>query len=220
MPTKSNSKKSVDTVNNSKKVTDKKLTAKTIPTKEVTTKKTPTKEVTAKKTPTKKVVEKKVVEKKTASKKVVEKKTPVKKVVQKKTPVKKTQEGGDDVETDKVLKTNKTNKSGKVVRSFKVQLPGNEEYSGRFTGSMPYQAASKALSKYYRTNNNPKSTITFTIKESTRGSGRNHYTYEGHRVKLDKPVEYSIAGGSTITKAYKNHLKKVKKADLHKEENL
>lgn len=184
------------------------------------------------KTVTKKSTKSKVVAKKVEATETAKKVAPVKKVApakkatptkkatpavkatpaKKTTPVKKVaQKGGEDKQLTK---------SGKVVRSFKVQLPGDEEFTGRFTGSMPYQAASKALSKYYRTVENPKSTITFTIKESTRGSNRSSYTYEGHRVKLDTPVEYSIAGGNTITKAYKNHLKKVKKADLPKEENL
>ena len=46
--------------------------------------------------------------------------------------------------------------SGKRVRSFKVRLPGNESFEGRFTGLTPYQAANKALSKYYRETDKPK----------------------------------------------------------------
>ena len=46
--------------------------------------------------------------------------------------------------------------SGKRVRSFKVRLPGTESYEGRFTGLTPYQAANKALSKYYREVKSPK----------------------------------------------------------------
>lgn len=105
----------------------------------------------------------------------------------------------------------------KGVRSFKVQLPGTEDFSGRFTGLTPYQAANKALSKYFRENKNLKSEITFAIRESTRGSKRSTYTYNGKREKLVAPVKYSIKGndGQTreIVKEYKNKLVKVKKAD-------
>ena len=104
--------------------------------------------------------------------------------------------------------------SGKRVRSFKVRLPGNESFEGRFTGLTPYQAANKALSKYYRETDKPKKQIQFTIRESTRGSKRSTYTYNGRREKLKTPVEYSIKDGRTITKNYKNRLTKVKKAEL------
>lgn len=105
-------------------------------------------------------------------------------------------------------------------RSFKVQLPGKEDFVGRFTGLTPYQAANKALSKYYReatkTNNKKalKSNVTFTIRESTRGSKRGTYTYNGARVKLDEPVKYTIKNGDEereIIKNFKNKLTKVKK---------
>jgi hypothetical protein len=107
-------------------------------------------------------------------------------------------------------------------RSFKVQLPGKEDFVGRFTGLTPYQAANKALSKYYReatkTNNKKalKANVTFTIRESTRGSKRGTYTYNGARVKLDEPVKYTIKNGDEereIIKNFKNKLTKVKKND-------
>lgn len=112
-------------------------------------------------------------------------------------------------------------KTVKAQRSFKVRLPGSETFEGRFTGLTPYQAANKALSSYYRANPKSKvSLITFTIKESTRGSKRNEYTYNGKREKLSTPVEYTIKGADgiprTITKAFKNRLTKVKKAELEK----
>ena len=100
------------------------------------------------------------------------------------------------------------------IRSFKVRLPGNELFEGRFTGLTPYQAANKALSKYYRETKTPKKKIRFTIRESTRGSKRNQYSYNGQREKLKKPVEYSINDGRIITKNYKNKLVKIKKAEL------
>jgi hypothetical protein len=105
------------------------------------------------------------------------------------------------------------NSAGKTVRSFKVRLPGNENFEGRFTGLTPYQAANKALSKYYRETEQPKKEIMFSIRESTRGSKRSTYTYNGQREKLKVPVEYSIKDGRTIVKNFKNRLVKVKKAD-------
>ena len=106
----------------------------------------------------------------------------------------------------------------KGIRSFKVQLPQNEEYTGRYTGLTPYQAANKALSKYFRENKtiqNIQNEITFSIRESTRGSKRSTYTYTGNREKLETPVKYSINGldgnAREIIKEYKNKLTKVKK---------
>jgi len=107
----------------------------------------------------------------------------------------------------------------KGIRSFKVQLPGSEDYSGRFTGLTPYQAANKALSKYFRENKQAKTEITFSIRESTRGSKRSTYTYNGKREKLVVPVKYSIKSSDgvarEITKEYKNKLIKVKKGDVN-----
>ena len=104
------------------------------------------------------------------------------------------------------------------VRSFKVQLPGSDVYVGRFTGLTPYQAANKALSKYFRETKKPKAEIKFSIRESTRGSKRSTYTYNGERQKLDTPVEYTISNAKgedrTIVKKFKNRLTKVKKNDL------
>ena len=105
----------------------------------------------------------------------------------------------------------------KKVRSFKVKLPNSENYEGRFTGLTPYQAANKALSKYYREQKKKKGKITFSIKESTRGSKRLVYHYNGHREKLKVPVEYAIKSGDetrVITKNFKNKLTKIKKAEL------
>ena len=119
--------------------------------------------------------------------------------------------------TETATETTTQTGGGKQVRSFKVQLPGSETFEGRFTGLTPYQAANKALSKYYRENKKPKKQIRFTIRESTRGSKRGLYTYNGQREKLKTPVEYSIKDGRVITKKYKNKLVKVKKAEL---ENL
>ena len=99
------------------------------------------------------------------------------------------------------------------VRSFKVRLPGKEEFEGRFTGLTPYQAANKALSKYFRETEKPLTKITFSICESTRKSKKSTYTYIGQRQKLDIPVSYKIQDGREIVKNFKNSLKKVKKSE-------
>ena len=164
-----------------------------------------TKKASGKKTATAKVT--KITSKKAVSKKKVAK-SAVKKTVSK------------AVAKNAVAKVTKVTKS---VRSFKVRLPGSESYEGRFTGLTPYQAANKALSSYYRSNAKAKTKgkqITFTIKESTRGSRKGEYTYYGKREKLATPVTYPIEQPNgevrLITKAFKNKLTKVKKAELAK----
>jgi hypothetical protein len=104
------------------------------------------------------------------------------------------------------------------TRSFKVQLPEEQEYTGRFTGLTPYQAANKALSKFFRNSDNTNISadhIVFSIKESSRGSKRSTYTYKGTRIKLEKAITYTIKSASgeerVITKQYKNQLIKIKK---------
>lgn len=116
-----------------------------------------------------------------------------------------TQEGGENASSNE-----------KLIRSFKVLLPDKEEYEGRFTGLTPYQAANKALSKYFRENKdveNIANTITFQICESTRKSNKHEYKYTGSRVKLDVPVSYTLTDGKVISKHFKNILKKVKKTE-------
>lgn len=194
----------------------------TAPVKKTTTKKS------AKKAATEEVQETEPVKKTTPKKSAAPKKVaapkkesvPKKEAAPKKAAAKKvspkTQKGGDvevDVEAAEKEKT---------IRSFKVQLPGNEDYTGRFTGWTPYQAANKALSRYFRSTTEPQPVVTFSIRESTRGSHHKIYTYEGMRVKLEKPVKYTIGGegGEEIVKRHKNQLKKVKKADLTTNEEL
>ena len=100
------------------------------------------------------------------------------------TPAKKAAPTKKAAPAKKVVQKAAGEKKEKTIRSFKVQLPGKEEYTGRFTGWTPYQAANKALSRYFRSTEDPKPVVTFSIRESTRGSNHKVYTYEGHRVKL------------------------------------
>ncbi len=115
------------------------------------------------------------------------------------------------VETTEATEAEET--GDRRIRSFKVKLPGSEEFEGRFTGLTPYQAANKALSKYFRETEKPQAEITFSICESTRKSRKATYTYVGRRQKLDTPVTYKIQDGREIVKNFKNSLKKVKKSE-------
>ena len=127
---------------------------------------------------------------------------------------KKSQKGGEGGEDG-----DDGDESEKRIRSFKVKLPDKEDYEGRFTGLTPYQAANKALSKYFRENKSldGDNEVSFSIVESTRKSDKHTYTYIGKRYKLEVPVVYKIkdANGESreIVKNFKNVLKKVKKSD-------
>lgn len=106
----------------------------------------------------------------------------------------------------------------KRSRSFKVKEDGEESsFSGRYTGDSPYQAANKALSELIRKRNKDgKSTtgkIQFTLIESTKGSKHREHQYVGKRLKLKTPIEYKTKDGVTVTKKYKNELRKVKKSE-------
>jgi len=108
--------------------------------------------------------------------------------------------------------------SRKGSRSFKVKLEPNGPQYGRYNGDSPYQAANKALSEIIRTrvkNTLPvDENINFFLVESTKGSGKKIHQYVGHRMKLDNPVTYQVNDGQTITKEYKNVLRKVKKTEM------
>ena len=76
-----------------------------------------------------------------------------KKEVAPKTPAKEQKAGAAKKVVKKETKKEKKEKEevlDKSVRSFKVMLPNTDIFVGRFTGLTPYQAANKALSKYYR----------------------------------------------------------------------
>lgn len=112
-------------------------------------------------------------------------------------------------------KTEETQQDSKVSipRSFKVKLPARDTFEGRFTGLTPYQAANKALSKFFRDNKDYTDEITFSICESTRNSNKHIHTYVGKRIELDTPVVYNIKGGREICKRFKNSLRKIKKSE-------
>ena len=111
-------------------------------------------------------------------------------------------------------------KQDKKVRYFKYKL-NNEDPHGRFTGSSPYQAASKVLSEIVKKdNNNTKKNYKFTLIETTKNSKKKQYQYEGKRIKLKKPIQYTIQKGGgekkVMKKEFKNQLRKIKKYELKK----
>ena len=106
----------------------------------------------------------------------------------------------------------------KNSRSFKVKLGDEDKQYGRYNGESPYQAANKALSEIIRNRvkakEDPEVELSFFLIESTKGSKKKAHQYTGRRVKLDAPVSYTVKNGDktqTITKEYKNILRKVKK---------
>jgi hypothetical protein len=121
-----------------------------------------------------------------------------------------------NLETIELDDTQQLSKKGS--RSFKVKLEQNGPQYGRYNGDSPYQAANKALSEIIRTrvkNSLPvDENINFFLVESTKGSGKKVHQYVGHRMKLDNPVSYQVNDGQTITKEYKNVLRKVKKTEM------
>ena len=104
-------------------------------------------------------------------------------------------------------------------RSFKAKFENQELFDGRFIGTTPYQASSKALSIYYRNfkkanpNTAPPALVRFSICETTRGSNKAESSYIGSRRQLAEPVTYTITGKDgprDIVKNFKNHLQRIK----------
>lgn len=108
--------------------------------------------------------------------------------------------------------------SKKGSRSFKVKLELNGLQYGRYNGDSPYQAANKALSEIIRNrvknNQLTSEDITFFLVESTKGCAKKTHQYLGKRIKLERPVTYTVNNGQVITKEFKNILRKVKKSEL------
>lgn len=141
----------------------------------------------------------------------------------------KTQKGGqepvvDTVEqvvepvVESVVEQEQTGGKAKKVtkkRTFKIKL-ADSEFCSRITGSTPKQAASKALTllinQKKKSGKSVKGKIAFTIKETTRGSKGKEYNYQGEKIKLKEPTEYTIKSADgqvkTIINKYKNIIEK------------
>ncbi len=129
-----------------------------------------------------------------------------------------------EMETETETIQNITKKNN---RSFKVKLEEEGQQYGRYNGDSPYQAANKALSEIIRNkvknNQTTDEDITFFLVESTKGSNKKIHKYIGKRIKLEKPVSYVVKNGEkeqTITKEFKNILRKVKKDDTIRDNSV
>lgn len=108
-------------------------------------------------------------------------------------------------------------------RFFKL-IDENDDSTGRFSGNKPKQAANKALTaiikKMNATNSDVDSigmSITFKIKECTRGSKHKEYTYSGFRQKLEEPMRVTIGSGDEkkiIEYKFSNKVKKLPKSSV------
>lgn len=101
--------------------------------------------------------------------------------------------------------------------------------AGRYTGTTPKQAASKAFTKLFNKRvkdgkGEPKGAMTLTVRESTRGSTTRYreHVYSAERVKLDKPEVVVINKGKgdlekKIEYSHRNVLKKVEMKNTKKQ---
>jgi hypothetical protein len=107
-----------------------------------------------------------------------------------------------------------TTASGRPVRYFKLTFEGADP-RGRFSGTKPKQAASKALTSII---NQRKASSTetvgefnFSIVECTRGSKNKQYNYIGECVKLEQPTRVQIKGtNKEIVYNFNNKVRKDK----------
>jgi hypothetical protein len=84
-----------------------------------------------------------------------------------------------------------------------VDYPTEGKTFGKFIGTSPKRAASKAFSKLAKVsqlNNSKRQLLVFTMRNQTTGK---EYKYIGSRVKLMKPKKVSI-GGKEVVYRYKN----------------
>jgi hypothetical protein len=99
-----------------------------------------------------------------------------------------------------IKKPKKMNKKSEYVI---VDYPTEGEIFGKFMGTSPKQAASKAFSKLAKVsqlNNSKRQLLVFTMRNQMTGK---EYKYIGSRVKLANPKRVTI-GGKEIVYRYKN----------------
>ena len=88
-----------------------------------------------------------------------------------------------------------------MTRNFKLIEP---DIGGTYTGNTPKQAAAKAFTQL-RKQNNKKGKVNFSIKETTSGSARKIFNYEGQRNKLDTPSVVQFGSGKNATEVTYTH---------------
>ena len=115
-------------------------------------------------------------------------------------------------------KPHKAKKAGASKKRYFKVVDGAGNTLGRYTGSTPKQAGSKAFTKMVQKSTKagkkmPKSTNIY-LRESTRQSNRKTYGYVASRRKLDEPQMLEITDATTgetkqITYYYRNDVKKI-----------
>ena len=99
--------------------------------------------------------------------------------------------------------------NGKKVDGGRYELPSKTK-SGKAQTRGPKDKASIALSEICKKNNKKgECSYKFSIQETTRGSNKKIYNYEGKRVKLAKPIILELKDKKTgmikkVVKKYKN----------------
>ena len=93
-------------------------------------------------------------------------------------------------------------------RSFTVSSSSIKESGGRYKSKTPSAAAKKAASKLFAKKDakNNTNSIKFDLRESTRGSDTNVYSYTAVREKLPKE-SVRVINGVEIVNKYKIVLK-------------
>jgi len=103
-------------------------------------------------------------------------------------------------------------------KCFKAKYKIDEPAHGRYKGSSPYQAASKALTeiagKMLENGEDPFTDFKFWLIETTYGSKKKVHQYIGHREKLpkEKRSKYYV-DGNVIVKKYNNVFRKLLKTE-------
>lgn len=102
-------------------------------------------------------------------------------------------------------------------RYFKLMNPASGKYEDRYSGSSPKQVASKAFTKIIKQYQPPSvvpENVTIVLKESTKGSDGEIYTFSASRKKLCEPEKVTTTDKDTgetwtITYEYMNCIKKI-----------
>ena len=99
--------------------------------------------------------------------------------------------------------------NGKEIDGGRYELPSKTK-SGKSQTMGPKDKASTAFSEICKKNNKKgECSYNFAIQETTRGSNKKVYHYEGKRVKLAKPIVLELKDKKTgkvknVVKKYKN----------------
>jgi hypothetical protein len=97
-----------------------------------------------------------------------------------------------------------------VIEASSIKLP--KGYQGLFESSSPYSAASKAAHSIFRLSKTKKTSVSFTIRESTQGSKKKEYKYTGTKTKYATPKDTGRkdAAGKPILAKHEYSIKSAK----------